>query len=797
MRRSFLALSLSLIAVLGLNAQVKVDLEDLRALRGNCDSLSCPEEFALNYRLLAENLEFPYDDRVRYLEIAEQISRELADYHDILAIYARKGRMAREKGDLFGSLKAFGEGMEYIGRKNSKQWLEQEAWFLTGYGILLYQAGLYQEALSIFKDCAETMHRREDQYGEAVAWNNVGLSYRAQNQLDSAEYFFQKAFEIRKGLGSNFLLGHSLIYLARVKISKGLLRQADSLLQVAQDYADQEDPLPIQGEIYLEWAEISFQTGDIAAMKSYLKKAEIIDEHEKNERWLDLKIKAYKASGNIDSAIIILNQALLFAQDVKNRDYQFRYLLEKGELLKAIGRTEESNQIFANSSILAREILEEKTELQGKTIQVQSDFNNNRQRIKLLEEANNSQQEIIHSQNITIIVVTVASLILLVGFIIFYRLNANLRRAGHLITLLSKRTISAANAVNNAVFAIDELGDLAFVNHAAERYFRRFHNFEAKRNRNFISQFQNPERARNWETWISQAQTLKNLQKMGHNEVEDEDFYHVISIAKIEIENSDAGYVVVITDISDSQKQSQELSKKSKALEQANEAKEKMLSLLAHDLKEGVIGSLELAKLSLNDDLDAATTKQHLQMISDSLSKTKTLLMKTLDWVKEQSKGMKLHRNSFYLDRLLKDVLHELQDRALQKEIDLINDLDKDLQVKADPNAMRVVLRNLLSNGIKYVKPKSGRIEVLSEILDQVRVKVTVKDNGIGMSAAQVNQILLSTNRQSKEGTQGEQGTAIGLPLCQELLLEMGSSLQIDSALDQGSEFYFILQLDS
>lgn len=72
-------------------------------------------------------------------------------------------------------------------------------------------------------------------------------------------------------------------------------------------------------------------------------------------------------------------------------------------------------------------------------------------------------------------------------------------------------------------------------------------------------------------------------------------------------------------------------------------------------------------------------------------------------------------------------------------------------------------------------------------------VRISVKDNGVGMNSGQINRLLENQNLVSKTGTRGEESTAIGIPLCQELLLNMDSSLQINSAVDQGSEFYFIL----
>lgn len=770
------------------------DLEDLRKV---CDSTECPEKYARTYRLLAENMEYSLEERSYFIETAAEISTGLAENYDILPIYARIGRMEVEKGSLLNALQSFMKGMNFVGLKDDEEAIEQESWFLTGYGIFLFDVRAFQEAKAIFKDCALIMRKRSDDYGEAVAWNNVALTYQALGDLDSALILYNRALEIRKKIGREILVSHSYIYLARVYRQQNKMALSDSILQLANRFSVDEDRYNVLGDIYMEWAQNSYQLGELDSMAVYLEKAKVINEYYKNRRWLSLKIKCYEAKGLNDSLLYYLDKGIWYAQEVDNNDLGFEYLLAKGKLLQDLNRQEMAEECLLQAAILAEEVLEAKQNLQIQSLQVQSTFNQDRNRIKNLESETQYQKEIIKDQNLTIVYVSTIALVLLVSIIVFYRLNNNLRRASRLITLMSKRTIAGANAVSNAVLAIDEKGNLAFGNLAAERYFKNFYNTELKPLKPFIKQFKLTEEQEFWNLLIEQTLRQKNLQKVNHRIADGQNFYHIFSISKIELEGQDAGFVIVITDISESLRQNQALNQKTKALERANEAKEKMLSLLAHDLKEGVIGSLELAKISQAGEEDVEMYKKHLSLIIDSLSKTRTLLFKTLDWVRDQSDGIKLGQRSFYIDRLAKDVISEIIDQAEKKQVSLINLIPENTAIKADPNALRVVLRNLITNGVKYVYANSGKVAIKSEKLDDHRIKIIIEDNGIGMSADQVNLLLSLSNRESKEGTSGEKGTAIGLGLSQDLLFGMNSSLQINSALDQGSEFYFILELDS
>lgn len=764
-------------------------------LREKCDSLDCPRQYSVTYRLLAEDLYIPLDIRIQYLEIAERISKELADNEGILAIYAQRGRINLDKGRYAEALKAFSDGIPYAGYKDTKTWLGQEGWFLTGYGMLLYRVRLYEDALEIFEDCASVMHRNKDDYGEAVALNNIGLCHINLENYDSAAAYFQRGYDLRKDMNHKLLLCHSLLYMARAERLGGNFSRADSLLQAAIDRSKDAKNKQYIGDIYSEWTELALIDNDLDAAAYYLNEAKSMDHPFRDLRWLNLKIDLFKRLKLEDSLHFYLDTALHTARDFGNLDLQVSYTTLKEEILRSEGKIDEANALLGDLNSINQKLIGVKHTLQREMMEVQSDFIANRSRLNRLEESNYRQEKIIETQSRTIFFTSIIVIILLVAFIIYYRFYTQLQRLSRRLNKLSNRSRLAANQMTTVVITLNQDEKVIFVNEAAKEHFQRFGNLSIEPGKDFLSQLSHPEMQEDWENHLSKVKEEKRYQSITSRVQDNRTYYHLVSISEMQSKDTIEGYVALLTDVTSSQEKSLELSQKTMALEKTNEAKDKVLSLLAHDLKEGVVSSSELARLSLDDSVPAEERKAHMEMILESLDRTKALLFKTLDWVNQQGDGIKVQMVGLFAGRLAEDLIKEKKTEIQRKDLKVTNQIDRDLEVLADPNALRVVLRNLIANAIKFVEPEVGQIEIKSRILLGNEVEISVSDNGRGMSSQQVINLMVGERLQSTEGTLGEQGTGTGLHLCQDLLFNMGSTLQVQSSERKGTVFYFKLDL--
>lgn len=765
----------------------------LDTIRTKCDSIDCPEKYTVAYRLISEDLYIPLDLRFKALDIAEKISNELADDYDLMAIHAQRGRLNLDKGLYAESLKAFHRGLRDLGKKDSKQWLEQEGWFLMGYGMLLYRVQLYPDAYKVFEDCAAVMARNKDDYGEAVALNNMALCQNNLRNYKDAEELFLKAYELRLEMDNNLLLCHSLLYLARLKQRTNELQQADSLLAQAMIYSKRVKDKNYIGDIYCEWAEMAIDDADFNKAGDYLDSARQMDNPFRDLLWLRLKTDLFKTIDLKDSLSIYLDSALVTVSDYGNLDLEIKYLGLKEELLRSIGKESEANALLPEFIQLNKKLLGLKDSLQKDMMLIQRDFIENQGRLSNLEKSNLEQELIIEQQKRTLVYVSLIVLILLTAIILFYRFYRKLQTLGRRLKLLNQRSRLAADQMTTAIMALNRNGKLIFANEAAHHHFQKFDGSKIKEGLDFLKQLRKPELKEDWNEHLKLLKERTNFQVISSRKYDDRQYYHLISLSEMKSGDKLEGMVAVLTDITSNQEKSLMLSEKTKALERANEAKDKVLSLLAHDLKEGVVGSLELARLSVEAEKPLDEQKLHMRLIFESLGRTKALLFKTLDWVKQQSQGLDLKKRPLYIQRLANDLIKEKELAINTKKVQVINNLNSELEVMADADALRAVLRNLLANAIKFISPEKGLVRFDSVSLNNEEVEISISDNGRGLSAQQVASLMGGEGLQSTQGTMGEKGTGMGLQICQDFLYSMGSTLQVRSSKDQGTVFYFKL----
>ena len=130
---------------------------------------------------------------------------------------------------------------------------------------------------------------------------------------------------------------------------------------------------------------------------------------------------------------------------------------------------------------------------------------------------------------------------------------------------------------------------------------------------------------------------------------------------------------------------------------------------------------------------------------------------------------------------------------AISKDISILNNVEKKAFVKADGNMLDTILRNLISNAIKFTQPK-GEIQIFSSLKKDF-VEITVKDNGVGMTEVEIAAIFNVNEISSTLGTSNEQGSGLGLILCKDFVESHGGKIWVKSAVNEGSEFKFTLPI--
>ncbi|MEO1655499.1 MAG: HAMP domain-containing sensor histidine kinase, partial [Bacteroidota bacterium] len=242
--------------------------------------------------------------------------------------------------------------------------------------------------------------------------------------------------------------------------------------------------------------------------------------------------------------------------------------------------------------------------------------------------------------------------------------------------------------------------------------------------------------------------------------------------------------------------QKEEITIQNEQLHDLNAVKDRVFSIIAHDLRGPIITLLSLLKVFKEDEeLDQAEIKQYMERVFRNVVGVADLLNNLLYWARSQMQGALIISPQALA---LSDYLHEIvnlfaetaREKAIQTSIDSEDKLPKAL---VDPDILRFLLRNLLQNAYKFSNVK-GKVSVKVNTTDKPQLKITVQDEGIGMEEAQ-QKALFKGFVNSRTGTGSEKGTGLGLMLCQEFVEQSGGSIGVESEVGKGSAFWITLPM--
>ncbi|SHG33686.1 PAS domain S-box-containing protein [Fodinibius roseus] len=253
------------------------------------------------------------------------------------------------------------------------------------------------------------------------------------------------------------------------------------------------------------------------------------------------------------------------------------------------------------------------------------------------------------------------------------------------------------------------------------------------------------------------------------------------------------GVVSTFMDITKQKSTEKELARKNKELQQLNRHKDKLFSVISHDLTNAVGGAQGLSSILLEDyeELPKEEILEYLKLLNKNAKETQTLFEDLLTWSKNQFQNVTPKPERVSLADLTSDVFDNLSSKPEDKEISLKNQVPGALHVHADANMVKTILRNLVANGIKFSHP-GGKVAVQAEKTGD-SVRISVSDEGVGMDREAQEKIMDTNNNYTTSGTQGEKGSGLGLDLCIDFVEMHGGTLSVDSEPGQGSTFTFTL----
>ena len=251
----------------------------------------------------------------------------------------------------------------------------------------------------------------------------------------------------------------------------------------------------------------------------------------------------------------------------------------------------------------------------------------------------------------------------------------------------------------------------------------------------------------------------------------------------------------ILQDITDRIQSDMKIEEQNKELQNLNATKDKLFSIIAHDLRSpfnSIIGFSELL-LKHHKEFDEQKRELFLQSIVNSSKNTFNLLENLLEWARTQTGGIKFQPEEFVLEKIILETVEQLKENARQKNIQLSYEVDHSMLLYADEAMLRTVLRNLISNAIKFT-PENGTIKI-TVTKSKTNIIVAVNDNGVGIQKEKLKNIFKSIDIESTMGTNNEKGHGLGLILCNEFIEKHKGKISVESEEGIGSTFSFFIPI--
>lgn len=259
-------------------------------------------------------------------------------------------------------------------------------------------------------------------------------------------------------------------------------------------------------------------------------------------------------------------------------------------------------------------------------------------------------------------------------------------------------------------------------------------------------------------------------------------------------ENGKPIYAIgIIADITEHIKQENLIKRQNEDLSRLNATKDKLFSIIAHDLSSpfnGIMGFAELAIEQL-EERDYKALEKSLNLVNRNIRQSFELLNNLLHWSRIQAGRIDFHPEYVNFKEIINSATELLMANLYNKEIELSTDVRNNFEIYVDRQMIETVIRNLISNAIKFSYPK-GKINLKAEEKEN-EIIISVKDEGIGINPDDIKKLFNIENNITTKGTNREKGTGLGLILCKDFISYHTGKIWVESSPGKGTTFFFTI----
>jgi len=267
---------------------------------------------------------------------------------------------------------------------------------------------------------------------------------------------------------------------------------------------------------------------------------------------------------------------------------------------------------------------------------------------------------------------------------------------------------------------------------------------------------------------------------------------NTVAWVKEEISKGENSSVVgVLSDITPLRNAQEQLNACEKKIKEINASKDSFITILSHDLRAPFTSILGFAEILLNEpNLPLQDKTEYLTYIYEASQNQLQLINYLLDWSRLQTGKIAVEPERFKAQLIVFNCVSSLTGNAIRKNIEIIANVSDDIYINADERLITQALTNLLNNALKF-SPENSKIEITVGNFNNSQVEFVVRDSGVGIREEDQAKLFKVENMFSTEGTSGEKGSGLGLPLVKEIVEKHGGEIWFYSQPGNGSEFHF------
>ncbi len=702
-----------------------------------------------------------YSKALEYYLKALSLREKFGSKKSIANMYNNIGNVYRKRGDLKMALEYYFKTLDIRKELDDK---EGYSYILNNIGNMYSDLKNYDEALIYHRESLKVKEELGNNYGVSISYSNIGNVYLALDEYEKALENFKLALAISKEAGLKDGISSNLNDIGRTYRA---LKNYDK----AQKYLS--DALKIREEIgdksgiifsYISFSDIYLDINKGEQALNYLKKAE----------------KMAQEEGLLEYQGLIFHNYYKLYNSQDNYKQALKYYMKYSVIHDSIFNNEISNKI---------------TELQikqrTKTVETQN---------SLLEEKNKVQELSINKKNQFIIsLAAITSLILiLIGliysrYLIKYKAQRELLEKNKSITEQKNFLEAFIDTIPNPMFFMDKDGRFQGCNSA----FRKIHERENDEiiGKTVFDLYPKELADIYYESdieMLSQGETQQMESKviLPHDKWLDVIFY---KNAFYDSNGEVAGLLGIMLNITERKKAEDNLKNSEKQLREVNAAKDKFFSIIAHDLTNPLNAIMGLSGLLHTEFeyFDDNEKKEVIENLHNATQSTFKLLQNLLEWSKSQIGKLVINPETLNLSTIATENIALLSSMAHSKMIKLKSSIPYEALVVADANLISTVVRNLISNSIKFT-PKGGDILISSKRVNR-HMEVCVKDTGVGIKPENLEKLFSIEKQFRTKGTEGEYGSGLGLMLCKEFIEKNNGQIWAESEIGKGTEVKFTL----